>query len=129
MITKELIIKNYLSIKNTYCYDDNLLDTEEKEILKKFCDGEATTYIDEFFNLIIDEVSILKKFKTESYVFTYKQVQAIVFCCRYLGLNVDVEINIDLSNIDFSYPNITREYIYQQIDSAPIEYIKIKRIK
>lgn len=125
IMKKQLIIQNYIRSKRNYCYEEDLLTLEEQDKLKDICESKGNKDTDEFFNLITDEIMELKNFYTESYVYTYKQAQALVFCCKYLGLNIDVNVKIDYSKVDLSLPNITKEYIYKEIDNLPIEHIEI----
>lgn len=129
MMQRELIIQNYIRSKRNYCYKEVLLNFEEIERLKYICEGKSNKDTDDFFNLITDEIMELRNLCTESYVYTYKQAQALIFCCKYLGLDIDVTVEIDYSKIGLFENNITKEYIQKEIDMLPIEYIEIKRIK
>lgn len=122
---KEQIIKKYIQEKINYCYQEDLLSLDDKEKLIQISEGLLTKDTDDFLSLIADELFAIKTYFDFSYVFSYKQAQSLIFCCKYLGLHIDVNICMNYSEIGQIGDNVSEEYIFNILDTIPLEYIEI----
>lgn len=112
---KKVAINNYIKEKEKYCRNTDLLTDYEKNKLKEICTRRSLKDND-FFNLITDELSAFRKLYEVSYLYTYKQAQALIFCCNELKKKVQVDIVFDFSEVKF---------IDNQLYNIEMDHIKI----
>lgn len=128
-LNKKRILYDYINKKNNVCRNTNLLSEQEKINLKSIIDGKG--FKNDFFVLINDEFAELKKRKTaSSYLYTYKQAQALYFCCNHIGLNVDINVMFDEQELNNILKNHNSEIeILDRLGDLIIDYIEVKRRK
>ena len=126
---KKMVLNDWICNKINHCKEISLLSEDDKISLDRLIkehDREETN----FLTLIADELSELKRYRTSSYVYTYKQAQALIYCCNCLGLNIDVEVIYNEQEIK----DVLKEYdaehkIIEELNDLSMEYIKITRRK
>ena len=126
---KRIVLNEWINKKIKYCKETSLLSEDDKISLDRLInehDREETN----FLTLIADELSELKRYRTSSYVYTYKQAQALIYCCNCVGLNIDVEVIYNEQEIK----DVLKEYdaehkIIEELNDLSMEYIKITRRK
>lgn len=114
--------------KNTYCKKTSLLSLKDKEVLLNMI-KHIEDYDDDHIMFLADELKHLKGNKTgKSYVFTYKQAQALLFCCNELGYDMDVEVFYDKKEVNDILEDFDTDFsILQELDYLFIDYIKITK--
>lgn len=125
---KRTILNKWIHNKREHCNKTLLLSDNEKQRLRKLIKhvGEEA---DEFLMLIADELKNFKRYtKAESYVYTYKQAQSLIFCCRCLGYNVEVDVVFDRQEIEDILTDFNTDFdIIRELDYLFIDYIKITK--
>lgn len=125
---KRIVLNEWINKKIKYCTEISLLSEEDIKNLTILNEPERDQ--NNFLTLIADELSELKRYRTSSYVYTYKQAQALIYCCNCLGLNIDVEVVYNEQEIK----DVLKEYdaehkIIEELNDLSMEYIKITRRK
>jgi hypothetical protein len=126
---KRIVLNEWINKKIKYCKETSLLSENEKLSLERLI-NEHDREQDDFLNLIADEVAVLKRYRTSSYVYTYKQAQALIYCCNQLGLNIDIEVVFDEQEMKDILKEYNVEYkIIEELNELFMEHIKITRKK
>lgn len=125
---KRVVLNEWIRNKSKHCKETSLLSDNEKRRLRGLIKyvGEET---DDFLTLIADELKEFKKYqKAESYVYTYKQAQSLVFCCRCLGYEVEVDVIFDRQEIEDILKDFDMDFdIIRELDYLFLDYIKITK--
>lgn len=126
---KRVILNKWIYNKTKHCKETSLLTEEEKRSLDRLID-EHDREENIFLTLIADELAVLKRYRTLSYVYTYKQAQALIYCCNQLSLNMDVEVVFDEQEIKDVLKEYDVEYkIVEELNELFMKHIKIIRKK
>lgn len=125
---KRIVLNEWINKKIKYCTEISLLSEEDIKNLTILNEPERDQ--NNFLTLIADELSELKKYRTSSYVYTYKQAQALIYCCNQLDLNIDIEVEFDKQEINSILKEYNSKYeIIEELNELFIEHIKITRKK
>ena len=127
-IKKEEIFNNFISNKKTLCNEESLLTNTDKEKLKKMTTGGIETSSN-FFMIISDELQMQKKYKRrKSYLYTYKQAQAIAFCLKQLGHEPNIDIFFDEREVKDILTNYHTSFdIIKELNYLILDYIQISK--
>ena len=126
---KRIVLNEWINKKIKYCKEISLLSEDEKRSLDRLID-EHDREENIFLTLIADEFAVLKRYRTSSYVYTYKQAQALIYCCNQLSLNMDVEVVFDEQEIKDVLKEYNVEYkIIEELNELFMKHIKITRKK
>ena len=126
---KSIVLNEWINKKIKYCKETSLLSEDEKRSLDRLID-EHDREENIFLTLIADELTVLKRYRTSSYVYTYKQAQALIYCCNQLNLNIDIEVEFDKQEINSILKEYNSKYeIIEELNELFIEHIKITRKK
>lgn len=126
---KRIVLNEWINKKIKYCKETSLLSENERLSLERLI-NEHDREQDDFLNLISDEFAVLRRYRTSSYVYTYKQAQALIYCCNQLDLNIDIEVEFDKQEINSILKEYNSKYeIIEELNELFIEHIKITRKK
>lgn len=125
---KQKLLNDFIFNKIKHCKETSLLSDKEKEILHKLT-KDTGAYNNDFLMLLSDELQEQKKHRrAKSYVYTYKQAQALVYCLKNLGYEVDVNVMFNQQEITDILTNFNTESdIIREFDYLFIDYIKITK--
>ena len=112
-----ILLNDYIKKQEEYCRSQDLLTDADKQILNKICERKHNRDQGEFFNLITDELSAFRYINETSYLYTYRQAQALSYCCEKLNKKIDINVTVDSSgafvennqlyDVDLEYITIT----------------------
>ena len=125
---KRVVLNEWIYNKIKHCKETSLLTDSEKRRLRDLIKyvGEET---DDFLTLIADELKEFKEYKKAvSYVYTYKQAQSLIFCCKCLGYEVDADVIFDRQEIEDILTDFDTDFdIIRELDYLFLDYIKITK--
>lgn len=125
---KRVVLNEWIRNKSKHCKETSLLSDNEKRRLRGLIKyvGEET---DDFLTLIADELKEFKEYKKAvSYVYTYKQAQSLIFCCKCLGYEVDADVIFDRQEIEDILTDFNTDFdIIRELDYLFLDYIKITK--
>lgn len=125
---KRVVLNEWIRNKSKHCKETSLLSDNEKRRLRGLIKyvGEET---DDFLTLIADELKEFKEYKKAvSYVYTYKQAQSLIFCCKCLGYEVDADVIFDRQEIEDILTDFNTDFdIIKELDYLFLDYIKITK--
>ena len=125
---KRVVLNEWIRNKSKHCKETSLLSDNEKRRLRGLIKyvGEET---DDFLTLIADELKVFKEYKKAvSYVYTYKQAQSLIFCCKCLGYEVDADVIFDRQEIEDILTDFNTDFdIIKELDYLFLDYIKITK--
>lgn len=125
---KRVVLNEWIRNKSKHCKETSLLSDNEKRRLRELMKhvGEEA---DDFLMLIADELKEFKKYqKAESYVYTYKQAQSLIFCCRCLGYEVEADVIFDKQELEDILTDFDTDFdIIRELDYLFLDYIKITK--
>lgn len=125
---KQKLLNDFIFNKTKHCKETSLLPDNEKKILQKLAKGKLA-YNNDFLMLLSDELQEQKKYRrAKSYVYTYKQAQALVYCCKILGYEAEVNVMFHQQEIIDILTNFNTENdILKELDYLFIDYIEITK--
>lgn len=125
---KRKILNDFIFNKINLCKQESLLSDDDKKTLKKIVNSGVDTSSD-FFMMLSDELQEQKKYqKTKSYVYTYKQAQALIYCCKCLKYDITVDVVFNDQEISDILNNFDTDFdIIRELDYLFVDYIKITK--
>ena len=104
---KRILLNKYIKTQEKYCREQDLLTTSDKIKLERICKRSPDKEHSEFFNLITDELSAYRYKNVVSYLYNYRQAQALAYCCKKLNKKIEIEVLVDGTDADYSNGKIS----------------------